>query len=285
MQNGWELSPLWILGLALIIVEEVGLARLMARTSAKRARAWRWRGVAYDLSIAVICIIDSSPLMGISMKHLTAHMLIHVVEMFYIPIVLVLSAPWLPALFALPVSSRRRVLRWWQLGKQRWLTRRLSMALTAPLFALVLFNATMLFWHIPRFFNWAMWNPWVHTWLMGPSFVLTGYLFWRVILASHPYGPRGSTRMQVVTIVVTAFAMLVIAMALSIFSHGAWFSMNIAMLGPTEAFRDQQFAAGILWICGDFWFVPALVVIVRRLIDESGGVEAAFEKALGRVTV
>ena len=91
--------------------------------------------------------------------------------------------------------------------------------------------------------------------------------------------------MQVVTIVVTAFAMLVIAMALSIFSHGAWFSMNIAMLGPTEAFRDQQFAAGILWICGDFWFVPALVVIVRRLIDESGGVEAAFEKALGRVTV
>jgi cytochrome c oxidase assembly factor CtaG len=282
MQNGWNASPLWLVAALLITIEEVGLARLMARSSPKRARAWRWRGLAYDLSLVAICVIDSSPLMGLSMKRLAVHMVIHVVEMFYIPIVLVLSAPWLPALFSLPVTIRRRTIRWWQLGAMRSVTRALSGLITAPLVAVVAFNGVMVFWHIPRFFDWAMWNPWVHTWLMGPSFVLAGYLFWRVILGSHPYGPRGSTRFQVFTIVVTAFSMVIIAMAMSIFAHHAWYSMNIAMLGPTAAFHDQQIAAGVLWICGDFWFVPALVLIVRRLIDESGGVEQAFERALGR---
>lgn len=284
MSNGWQFSPLWFLAAVLIIVEEVGLARLMARSSPERAKVWRRRGLAYDLALAAVCLIDSSPLMGISMSRLTAHMIIHIVEMFYIPIVLVVAAPWVPAMFALPVATRRKFIRWWQLGPSRWATRRISGLITAPLFALIFFNGIMIFWHVPRFFNWAMWHPWVHTWLMGPSFVIAGYLFWRITLGSHPYPPRGTLRFQLLAVFATAFMMVFIAITMAIFSHAAWYSMNVAMLGAQQALHDQQFAAGVLWICGDFWLIPILVVIVRRIISDSGGADAAFERAIGRIS-
>ena len=283
MESGWTLSPLWLAAIVLIGIEECGLARLKKRMPGSRFRSWRRRGVLYDFGIALVCLVDSSPLMGTSMKYLGLHMVIHVVEMFYVPIILILGAPWVPALFALPVGPRRSFLRWWNFGPLRNVTTRITGFITAPFVALVLFNGTMIFWHLPKFYNWASWNPWVHTWLMGPSFVIVGYLFWRIILGSHPVGPRGTTKFQVLSVVVTAFEMLVLAMALSIFSHGAWYSMNIEMLGATQAFHDQQVAAGILWICGDFWTIPALVIITRRLIRENGSVEQAFERALGRL--
>jgi cytochrome c oxidase assembly factor CtaG len=281
----WTISPLWVVAVALIAVEELGLRRLCKRCSPERARRWRRRGLAYDAALIVLCLIDSSPLMGLAMSHLTAHMVLHVFEMFYLPIVLVLSAPFLPALFALPVGPRRQLLRWWQLGRSAWLTRGISRVVTAPIVALVLFNATMIFWHLPRFFNWASWNDAAHTWLMGPSFVISGYLFWRLILGTGPYRPRGSTRFQILAVMVTAFEMIILAISLGILSHNAWYQMNVLMLGPGAALRDQQAAAGILWVCGDFWVIPAIVLIARRVIDDSGSVSAAFERAVGRAAV
>jgi len=282
MGSGWSFSQLWFLAAALIIIEEVGLARVMERSSLARAKRWRLRGFAYDAALCVVCLIDSSPMMPYSMHHLPAHMAIHVFEMFYIPIVLVISAPWLPTLFALRPATRRSLLRWWRFGRQRWLTMGVQRIIASPLFALVFFNLLMILWHIPRFFNYAMWHPWAQTWLMILSLIISGYLFWRVILGSHPFGPRGTTKFQLITIVVTALIMLVLAISLAVFSHAAWYTMNVAMLGEASAFHDQQLGAAVLWVCGDFWAVPAIVLLVSRVVRENGSLGAAFERSLGR---
>jgi cytochrome c oxidase assembly factor CtaG len=278
----WTISPLWVPVLVLVVVEELGLRRLMARCAPASARRWRRRGFTYEAGLVVFALLDSSPLMGVAMAHLTAHMALHVVEMFYLPILLVLGAPFLPALFALPVEPRRRLLRAWHLGSSAALTRRVGAFVTSPLVALVAFNGVMIFWHLPSVFNWASFHDAAHTWLMGPSFLIVGYLFWRLILPSGPYPVRASVRFQILAVMVTAFEMVVLAISIGVFSHSAWYQMNILMLGPAAAFSDQQTAAGVLWVCGDFWVIPALVVIARRLMDETGGVGAAFEAAVGR---
>ena len=59
--------------------------------------------------------------------------------------------------------------------------------------------------------------------------------------------------------------------------------MNVVMDGSVAALRDQRWAAGILWVCGDFWAVPALVLIAYRVFGLEGGVSASFERVLGRV--
>lgn len=282
MSTAWHVSPLWIAGLLLLVVEEAGLARLLPRLSPDRARRWRRRGIAWDLLVVGLCLLDSSPLEGLSMEHLWLHMLIHVVEMFYVPAAMVLCAPWLPALFALRASSRRRLLRAWQLGRARWLTRRVTRLLRSPLVGLIAFNVVMVLWHLPVAMDAAGRSPELRSLAMTGSFLVGGWMFWRIILPSGPYRERGSLGQQALSVAATSIVMLALALAMAVMSRGAWYQMNVSMLGPGAALRDQQLAAGILWVCGDFWAAPAAVLIARRAMARPGGIGGAIERSLGR---
>ena len=279
----WQITPIAVIALVAGVAHEVGRRRLAVRQTGAHRRA-RWhRSLAFYAGLLLVTLVASGPLDRWAMAWLSVHMVMHVLEMFYLPPLLILGAPWVPLLFAAPRGLRRRGLRWYYRAPSGVVLRWPVAALTNPIVAIVLFNGTMVLWHIPAVYDWASWHQWVMDWLMAPMFVATGYLFWRVILPSHPTGPRGSTPVQVAAVVVTAFEMLVLAMSMAIFTKTPWYSMNVLMDGSVAALRDQRYGAGILWICGDFWAVPALVLIAYRIFGVEGGVSARFEQALGRV--
>ena len=278
----WQVTPLGCIAVVLGITYETGLRWLAHGQTPEHRRQTRRRSLAFYAGLLGLVLVASGPLERWGMQWLSVHMILHILEMFYLPPLLILGAPWVPLLFALPVDTRRRLLRMVYLSKSTGWLRALGSLLTSPIVAVVLFNAVMVFWHIPVIFDWASWHGWVMNWLMAPSFVVVGVLFWRVILPSHPWPARGSTRLQIAAIIATAFEMLILAMAMSIFTKGPWYSMNVLMDGSTAALRDQRWAAGILWVCGDFWAVPALVLIAMRISSTEGGVAASFERVLGR---
>jgi putative membrane protein len=279
----WQITPLAVAAVVLGVAHEVGRRRLAVRQCEAHRRA-RWhRSLAVYAGLVLLALVASGPLQRWSMSWLSVHMVTHVFEMFYLPPLLILGAPWVPLLFAAPAGPRRRWLRAYHLSSTGALARGPIRLLTHPVTAIVLFNGTMVLWHLPAVYNWASWHDWAMNWLMAPMFVVTGYLFWQVILPSHPGPSRGTPKVQVAAVVVTAFEMLVVAMALAIFSHTPVYSMHVAMDGPAAALRDQRWAAGILWVCGDFWAIPALVLIAYRVFGQQGGVSASFERALGRV--
>jgi cytochrome c oxidase assembly factor CtaG len=275
----WQITPLGFLAVVVGITYEMGLRWLAHRQTPEHRRQTRRRSLVFYAGLVALILVVSGPLERWGMKSLSVHMILHILEMFYIPPLLIIGAPWVPLVFAVPVDTRRRLLRSYYRSKS---LRAVGSFVVNPIVAVVLFNAVMVLWHIPVIFDWASWHGWVMNWLMAPSFVVVGLLFWRIILPSGPWPARASTRLQIGAIVATAFEMLVLAMALSIFSKGPWYSMNVLMEGSAAALRDQRWAAGILWVCGDFWAVPALVLIAMRISTTSGGVSASLERALGR---
>ncbi|HYA68433.1 MAG TPA: cytochrome c oxidase assembly protein, partial [Acidimicrobiales bacterium] len=231
----WQITPVGVASVAVGISHEVGLRRLSTRQTPQHRGRTRRRSLVFYAGLIGLVVVVSGPLDRWSVKWLSVHMVTHVVEMFYLPPLLIAGGAWAPLAFALPLSLRRRVLRGYYLATSTGWLRGLGSLLTNPVFAIVAFNGVMVLWHIPVVYNWASWHDWALSWLMVPSFVLSGILFWRVILPSYPFPPRGSTLVQIVAIVVTGFEMLMLAMALSIFSKRPWYSRNISIDGPAAA--------------------------------------------------
>jgi putative membrane protein len=278
----WQVTPIGLVAVLVGIGHEMGLRWLAVRQIPEHRRITRRRSWVFYTGLVGLILVVSGPLERWSMAWLSIHMVLHILEMFYLPPLLIIGAPWVPLLFVIPVDQRRRLLRSYYRSPWTVGLRRLRAAVTNPVVAIVLFNGIMVVWHLPVVFDWAASRDWVMDWLMAPSFIVTGLLFWRIILPSHPWGPRGSSRIQIVAIVVTAFEMLILAMAMAIFTKAPWYSMNVLMDGPVAALRDQRYAAGILWICGDFWAIPALVFVGFRVHGREGGLSASLERALGR---
>jgi hypothetical protein len=134
-------------------------------------------------------------------------------------------------------------------------------------------------------------HSWAMNWIMDPAFLLSGLFFFHFLITAPPRKNHVKLRYQLFMVVVTMFEMLVMAMAMAIFTKASWYSvmdpipgmahmpgMGIHATTLAQAFQQQQLAAAILWICGDFWAVPCLIVIVRRLVMRDGSLLAALDR-------
>ena len=242
---------------------------------------------------AVLWFATGSQFAQDGMMNLPDHMIGHVIVMFLVPMGLIASASGRSFWWTLGLRSRRRLLRWWYVNR-RWRTPK---ALANPIAAAVLLNVVMVAAHLPRVFDFVMLHTWAMDWLMEPAFLLSGLFFFHYLIPAVPRRIRVRLRLQLLMVVATMLEMLIMAMAMSIFTKAAWYSVmygpprampGMTMNGPiitaTQAFHQQQLAAAILWICGDFWAVPCLVLITRRLVSREGSLFAALERQSERLS-
>jgi cytochrome c oxidase assembly factor CtaG len=281
--DNWSYDPFLIAVAVIVVLNEIGLARLRRRSRSLRARARRWRSISFYGGLFLLLLAVDSPIDYWASYYFFVHMIEHILISFFAPILIVFGAPWLPLIFAFPVGVRRRVGRAILLGGWASPLRAIGRFVTNPWFALIAFNLVMVLWHIPALFDLAENNQDVHIWLMHASFFVTGVLFWLQIIPSHPFRLKTSPLWQMGAIVSTNIVMFILAMALSIFSASNWYPVYDHLPGVTlSPFADQQIGAGILWICGDFWAIPALIVVIKRAIDQEGSLSNAVDRILHR---
>jgi cytochrome c oxidase assembly factor CtaG len=283
LTNHWSFDPFLILAIVVAVWHEIGLRRLARRSRPERTRERRLRSLWFYAGLAVLLIAVESPIDYWSDDYFFVHMIQHLLLMFAAPTLIVAGAPWQPLLDALPGRSGRSVTRGVLTGGWSRPLRALGSVLVRPWVSVALFNAVMVVWHLPGPYDLAERNQVVHIWLMHASFFAAGVLFWLQFIPSPPFRRKMPLLSQAGALIVTNVIMIGIAMALSIFASASVYSVYNHIPGVTlPPFSDQQLGAAILWVCGDFWAMPTLIVVVRALMSTEGSMGEALETILNR---
>src|SRR5487761_1059798 len=280
--DNWSFDPFIILVAVVVVWHETGLCRLAKRSRPERTRERRIRSLWFYAGLAVLLLAVVSPIDYWSDSYFMVHMVQHLLLMFAAPSLVVAGAPGQPLLDGLPGRSGQAVTRSVLAGDWSRPLRSLWRFLTGPIVAVVIFNLAMVVWHIPAAFDLAENNSAVHIWLMHSSFFLAGVLFWLQFIPSPPFRSRMPLLGRAAALLATNVIMIFIAMSLSIFTSQSVYAVYDHVPGVTlPPFADQQIGAAILWVCGDFWALPTMIITIRKVVGNEGGIGTALERFIG----
>lgn len=238
----------------------VGVRRLRGRGD-----AWPvGRTLAWLLGCAALLFTTSSGLGRYMPAMFSMHMVAHMLLSMLVPILLVLGAPMTLALRALPTAGRGAPP-----GPREWLLAalhsRVSKFLTHPIVATVLFVAGFYGLYFGGIFDAAVSNHAAHV-LMNVHFLLSGYLFYWVVIGIDPT-PRpipqlGKVAMVFASLPLHAFFGVVLMGMQAVL--GESFYRSLLLSWHTDLIGDQRLGGGIAWAAGE---VPLVVVMIALLIQ------------------
>ena len=245
-----------LLAVVILMVHERGLRALNATFDATATHVSRRRRMWLSYAgIAVATLSVVSPLQYWSMEYFWVHMIQHVTVMLAAPALYVAGAPAIPLAFALPVTTRRRLLRWVFLRPGRPMLRRVGAVLFSPTRRDHLVQRRHGRLDGAERLQPRNGQPKLHIGLMLSSFFISGLLFWLQFIPSRPWRPTLTPFARVGVLLFTNLVMTIIAMSISFFASGAVYDIGNSMLhmanmaiddahdpqslrGPTDRRRD-----------------------------------------------
>ena len=141
-----------------------------------------WRLACFTGGMFALWIAVGSPLTAFDDNLLSIHMVQHILLMAVAPPLILLGAPALPLLHGLPQSFVRSglgpLLRWAPL-------QRLGRVVTNPVFCWLAATITLIAWHSPRMFEFALGSDLWHE-VEHACFFATSTLFWWPVVQPWP---------------------------------------------------------------------------------------------------
>jgi cytochrome c oxidase assembly factor CtaG/putative copper export protein len=252
-----------IFGTAAIVMAVLYLAGV--RRLRRRGDAWPMgRTLAWLLGCAALLFATSSGLGRYMPAMFSMHMVAHMLLSMLVPILLVLGAPMTLALRALPTAGRGEPP-----GPREWLLAalhsRVSRFLTHPIVATAVFVVGFYGLYLGGLFDAAVSNHAAHV-LMNVHFLLSGYLFYWVVIGIDPT-PRqipqwGKVGMVFASLPLHAFFGVVLMGTKAVL--GETFYRSLQLSWHTDLLGDQRLGGGIAWAAGE---VPLVVVMIALLIQ------------------
>jgi cytochrome c oxidase assembly factor CtaG len=260
----WSLDP------SLVYVGVAGLLYLLG--SRGRGRPTAREAVAFTGGLLAIVIALNSPIDVYADKLFWVHMLQHVVLLTVAPPLILLGRPWPRMWRALPLEPRTKVAR--AFVRARWTGPIRALARPTP--AWILFNATLLGWHIPAAYNATLTSGAVHV-CEHAMFFFTGLLFWARVIDPGPLRPR---LLWPARIGYTAGAMVVgwlLAITLVVVPHAiyGYYAALASRPGGISALTDQQIAAGAMWVPGSLAFAATFITGFYRWLEPDRSARSA----------
>ncbi len=232
----------------------------------------RWRGAAFYGGLVTLALAVGSPVDAYAAELFWVHMVQHVLLMMVAPLLLLIGRPWPRLSRPLPLGLRRPLARTVLAGPTWAPVRRAYDWLAAPLIAFVLFNGTLLLWHLPFLYDLTLRDGLVHD-LEHGLFFGTALLFWVHLLPGASGRPQLADGMRAVYGTAALLVSWVLAIVLGLAPqpvYAAYAALSHRPGGLT-ALGDQQLAAGIMWVPGSVPYCIVLVVVALRWLDPAVG--------------
>jgi cytochrome c oxidase assembly factor CtaG len=257
---GWSIEP---------PLAYVALAALLywLGGGGRPAPAHRQRALSFTAGLVTIVLALDSPLDDAADKLFWAHMLQHVLLLTAAPPLILLGRPWPRMWRALPLNVRVTTGRAVARSKFTAPVR----AIARPLPAWLLFNGSIVVWHIPGAYDATLSSSVVHQ-LEHAMFFFTGLLFWARVVDPGPLRPRLEWPARIAYAVGAMVVGWLLALVL-VFEPRPLYEHYAALVhrpGGISAATDQQLAGGIMWVPGSIAYsIAAFIGFYRWLEPDS----------------
>ncbi len=261
----WPPRQGWSIQAALVYVVVAGLLYWLG------GRGWRRRGpherlreLAFVAGLVTIVVALEGPIDYYADELFWVHMLQHVLLLTLAPPLILLGRPWPRMWRALPLRTRTTVGR--AVARGGW-TAPLR-ALARPVPAFVLFNGTLVAWHIPAAYNATLAHQTIHN-IEHAMFFFTGLLFWARVVDPGPLRPRLAWPARVAYVVGSMVVGWILAITLVLVPHPlyAHYADEATRPGGISALTDQQLAGGVMWVLGSLSFTIAMLIGFYRWLE------------------
>ncbi len=235
--------------------------RILHREQPHRYPAARWWCFFGGLSALLIAIL--SPLDAFAALLLQVHMVQHLLLLMVAPPLLLLGQPVLPLVRAVPARFVRAAFGPFLHSPA---LRKLAAFFVHPVVAWLLFNAMVVGWHLPRFYDLGLrdrgWHEFEHL-----CFLSTALLFWWPVIEVWPSRRQWPRALMIPYLLLADFVNTGLSAFLA-FSGGVLF--NTYQTGPRlwgiSAADDQVTAGVIMWVPGSLAYLLPAVVIAMQLL-------------------
>jgi len=259
--HGWSIQPplLYVAVAAMLYwsptARDVGHRRSQHQTL---------RACAFAAGLATIVLAVESPIDGYADQLFWVHMLQHVLLLTVAPPLILLGRPWPRMWRSVPLGTRTQVGR--TLAQARWTAP--VRALARPLPAWLLFNATIVAWHVPGAYNATLQSWAVHD-AEHAMFFFTALLFWARVIDPGPLRPRLVWPARIAFTVGAMVVGWVLAITLVLVPHPlySYYADLAHRPGGISALTDQQLAAGMMWVPGSIAYTITFMFGFYRWLE------------------
>jgi cytochrome c oxidase assembly factor CtaG len=222
-----------------------------------------WQLVAFMSGLFSLWVAVGSPLAALDHEFLTVHMVQHLLQMTVAAPLILLGAPVITLLNALPPPLVNGVLR--PLVRCS-LVHKLGTIVAHPVFCWLAATSAVIGWHLPSLFELGLQSEAWHG-VEQACFFAAGLLFWWPVVEPWPSlagWPRWSIPLYLflATLPCDALSAFLAFCGRVVYSH--YLSSHRAF--SISALSDQECAGALMWVCVTFaYLAPAAAVTIRIL--------------------
>ena len=221
-----------------------------------------WRVTCGLSGLLSVWLAVGSPLAALDHEWLTAHMIQHLLLMSVAAPLILMGAPVVAMLNALPQRVVSIIRSWGSTP----VVQRIRKTIAHLVLCWCAATLTLTLWHVPAVLTAAMHSPTWHL-IQHASFLCSGFLFWWPVVQRWP-GATTEPHWSMVVYLFLATLPCDVLSALLVFSERVAYPVYLATSGRSAAsvLEDQQYAGALMWTCVTLVYLVVAVMFSMRLL-------------------